>query len=207
MLPQQAQIGPNAMIQMVEALRIIWGPEETHALLGSLGLGHYADEPPRRMLPQEEVAALHTRLHGMVDTPSFQSITREAGLRTADYLLAHRIPYAVQWVLKRLPEAWAARLLCRAIARHAWTFAGSGAFSYTFAPRLIFRLRRNPLCSRIVSDVPVCDYYAATFERIFRSIVNDNWRVQEMQCEACGATVCEFAFCSVKDSPPSAPGC
>jgi divinyl protochlorophyllide a 8-vinyl-reductase len=189
-----AQIGPNALIQMVEALRIVWGPEETRSLLVSLGLGHYADVPPQHMMPQEQVAALHTRLHGMVDAGSFKSITADAGRRTADYLLAHRIPRAVQWVLKRLPDAIAARVLCRAIAKHAWTFAGSGVFSYAWTPGLVFRLRGNALCQQIQADAPVCDYYAATFERIFRVIVNDNWRVVEAQCEASGADFCEFVF-------------
>jgi divinyl protochlorophyllide a 8-vinyl-reductase len=193
-LSSKAQIGPNALIQMVEALRIVWGPEQTRSLLVSLGLSHYADVPPQRMLPQEEVAALHTRLHGMVDSQTFKSITYEAGLRTADYLLANRIPRPVQWVLKRLPDAIAARILCRAIAKHAWTFAGSGEFSYAWTPRLVFRLRGNPLCGSIHSEIPVCDYYAATFERIFRVIVNDDWRVHELQCEASGGALCEFAF-------------
>jgi divinyl protochlorophyllide a 8-vinyl-reductase len=189
-----AQIGPNALIQLVEALRLVWGPEATRSLLVSLGLGPYADAPPQHMLPQEQVAALHTRLHGMLDAGLFKSITADAGRRTADYLLAHRIPRAVQWVLRCLPDAIAARVLCRAIAKHAWTFAGSGAFSYAWTPRLVFRLAGNPLCHRIEADAPVCDYYAATFERIFRVIVNDNWRVQEVQCEASGADFCEFVF-------------
>jgi divinyl protochlorophyllide a 8-vinyl-reductase len=202
-LPSQAQIGPNALIQMVEALRSVWGNDKTGALLGSLGLGHYIEKPPQRMMPQVEVAALHTRLYGMVDVQTFKSITFDAGSRTADYLLANRIPGAVQWLLKRLPDAVAARVLCRAIAKHAWTFAGSGAFSYAWEPHLVFRLRGNPLCSQIDADTPVCDYYAATFERIFRVVVNDNWRVQELQCEASGANVCEFTFCLVGDLPPA----
>jgi divinyl protochlorophyllide a 8-vinyl-reductase len=193
-LHPQAQIGPNALIQMVEALRIVWGPEETRSLLASLGLGHYADAPPQHMMPQEQVAALHTRLHGMVGAGEFKAITADAGRRTADYLLANRIPRAVQWVLKRLPDAIAARVLCKAIAKHAWTFAGTGAFSYAWTPHLVFRLAGNPLCNQIKTDAPVCDYYAATFERIFRVIVNDDWLVQELQCEANGAAYCEFVF-------------
>jgi divinyl protochlorophyllide a 8-vinyl-reductase len=196
-----ALIGPNAIIQMVEALRTVWGPEATRALLDSVGIAVYADAPPQRMLPQMQVAALHMRLHGQVDDRAYQSITRDAGLRTADYLLAHRIPRAAQWLLRRLPQAVAARLLCRAIARHAWTFAGSGAFSYTWTPGLVFRVRGNPLCSGIGSQVPVCHYYAATFERIFRVIVNDNWRVQELECEASGADACVFTFCTSDESP------
>jgi divinyl protochlorophyllide a 8-vinyl-reductase len=195
----QAQIGPNAIIQMVEALRRAWGLEQTRALLNSLGLGEYVDKPPQHMLPQAQVADLHLRLHGMVDARSFKSITRAAGLRTADYLLAHRIPRPVQWLLKRMPHAIAARVLCLAIARHAWTFAGSGEFSYTWAPRLVFRVRGNPLCSRIGSETPVCHYYAATFERLFRVLVNEDLRVQELQCEASGAAVCEFGFCTVDE--------
>jgi divinyl protochlorophyllide a 8-vinyl-reductase len=133
-LPSQAQIGPNALIQMVAALRSVWGNEETLSLLGSLGLGHYVENPPLRMMPQQEVAALHTRLFGMVDAQTFKSITFDAGLRTADYLLANRIPRAVQWLLKRLPETIAARVLCRAIAKHAWTFAGSVRFPTRGSP-------------------------------------------------------------------------
>jgi divinyl protochlorophyllide a 8-vinyl-reductase len=200
-LPSQAQIGPNALIQMVAALRSVWGNEETLSLLGSLGLGHYVENPPLRMMPQQEVAALHTRLFGMVDAQTFKSITFDAGLRTADYLLANRIPRAVQWLLKRLPETIAARVLCRAIAKHAWTFAGSGTFSHAWEPHLVFRLKGNPLCSQIESQLPICDYYAATFERIFRVIVNDNWRVQELECEASGADACVFTFCTLGQSP------
>jgi divinyl protochlorophyllide a 8-vinyl-reductase len=198
-LHHPGQIGPNALIQMVEALRVLWGPDETRSLLISLGLGHYAEAPPQRMLPQEQVAALHTRLFAMVDKQTFQAITRDAGLRTADYLLAHRIPRAVQWLLGRLPDAIAARILCQAIAKHAWTFAGSGEFSYAWSPGLVFRLRGNPLCSSISSATPICDYYAATFERIFRVVVNDRWRVQERQCEASGDAVCEFVFSAVTE--------
>jgi divinyl protochlorophyllide a 8-vinyl-reductase len=201
-LHSQAQIGPNALIQMVEALRLVWGTEKTRALLYSLGLGHYAEEPPQRMLPQAQVTALHTALYGMVDAPAFKAITFDAGVRTADYLLANRIPRAVQWVLRRLPDTIAVRVLCHAIAKHAWTFAGSGAFSYHWEPGLVFRLRGNPLCSQIDAQAPVCDYYAATFERIFRVIVNDNWRVLERQCAANGASLCEFVFCMAGEVPP-----
>jgi hypothetical protein len=62
-------------------------------------------------------------------------VARSAGRRTADYLLAHRIPKPVQALLKALPARLAARVLLSAIARHAWTFAGSGVFSASTGAR------------------------------------------------------------------------
>jgi divinyl protochlorophyllide a 8-vinyl-reductase len=191
---EQALIGPNAIIQMVEALRVYWGRQETHHLLQSLGMAAYDDAPPKNMVPQTEVAALHQRLYGMVDTRDFKAIAQDAGRRTGDYLLANRIPAPVQWVLKRLPDKLAARVLCKAIAKHAWTFAGSGVFSYDWSPGLVFSIQGNPICGGIQSAVPVCDYYAATFERIFRVIVNDDWRVVEQSCQSMGAPACIFVF-------------
>jgi divinyl protochlorophyllide a 8-vinyl-reductase len=191
---EEALIGPNAIIQMVEALREHWGQPRTQLLLLGLGLGAYDDTPPKNMVPQAEVAILHQGLYGMVEAKDFKAIAQDAGRRTGDYLLANRIPAAVQWVLKRLPDNWAARVLCKAIAKHAWTFAGSGVFSYAWNPGLVFCIRGNPLCGGIQSAVPVCDYYAATFERIFRVIVNDDWRVVEQSCLSTGAPACVFVF-------------
>lgn len=191
---EQALIGPNAIIQMVEALRVHWGRPRTQLLLLGLGLEAYDAAAPKHMVPQAEVVALHQGLYGMVDAHDFKAIAQDAGKRTGDYLLAKRIPALVQWLLKRLPDKLAARVLCLAIAKHAWTFAGSGVFSYAWSPGLVFCIRGNPLCAGIRSKVPVCDYYAATFERIFRVIVNDDWRVVEQSCQSTGAPACVFVF-------------
>jgi len=188
----QAQIGPNAIIQMVETLRAHWGTEQTRTLLESVGQGAYLDKPPSHMVPQTEVAALHQRLYGMVDGQEFKRLSAEAGRRTGDYLLANRIPAPVQWVLKRLPDALAARLLTRAISKHAWTFAGSGVFSFAWQPKLTYSIQGNPITAGLQAQVPICDYYAGTFERIFRLLVNDDWRAVEQACEASGAPACLF---------------
>ncbi|NVO07198.1 MAG: bacteriochlorophyll 4-vinyl reductase [Rhodoferax sp.] len=179
---------------MVEALRLQWGAPRTQLLLLGLGLEAYDSVPPKTMVPQAEVVALHQCVYGMVEVQEVKAIAQEAGKRTGDYLLANRIPAAVQWVLKRLPDKLAARVLCKAIAKHAWTFAGSGVFSYAWSPGLVFCIQGSPLCAGIQSAVPVCDYYAATFERIFRAIVNDDWRVVEQSCQATGAPACIFVF-------------
>jgi divinyl protochlorophyllide a 8-vinyl-reductase len=147
------------------------------------------------MVPEAEVAALHAQVYRDQALADFKRIAAEAGLRTGDYLLANRIPGPVQWVLKRLPDAIAARLLSRAIAKHAWTFAGSGVFTYAWRPNLTYSIQGNPITAGLQAQVPICDYYAATFERIFRQLVNDDWRVVERACEASGAPACLFEMC------------
>jgi adenylosuccinate lyase len=99
-------------------------------------------------------------------------VARHAGQRTADYLLAHRIPKPVQALLKVLPAPLAARVLLSAIRRHAWTFAGSGTVHMPVAGRPATDHPHNPLCRACQSDAPACDFYAATFERLFRVLVH-----------------------------------
>jgi divinyl protochlorophyllide a 8-vinyl-reductase len=91
-----------------------------------------------------------------------------------------------------LPAPLAARALLGAIGRHAWTFAGSGTFSAALHPQPVLTIRGNPLCRGQRSGVPVCDYYAATFECLFRQLVHRHARVEETSCEACGADACRF---------------
>jgi divinyl protochlorophyllide a 8-vinyl-reductase len=44
----------------------------------------------------------------------------------------------------------------------------------------------------VQAPAPVCDYYAATFEGLFRALVHPAARVVETECEACGAPACIF---------------
>ena len=193
---ERALIGPNAIIQMTEALCAHLGAQNTRALLEAVQLDGYLDHPPKNMVPQAEVVALHRQVWHAVDRAAFQRISADAGRRTADYLLAKRIPRPVQWLLQRLPDALAARLLSRAIAQHAWTFAGSGVFRYRWQPQLVYAIQGNPLAAGLHTEVPVCAYYAATFERLLRILVNDHWRVVEFACEARGDPACRFEICA-----------
>ena len=119
-------------------------------------------------------------------------MAREAGQRTGDYLLAHRIPRPVQWLLKCLPPTLAARVLLAAIARHAWTFAGSGRFEVLGYAPVRVSISGNPLARAVHADEPQCFYYAATFERLFRALVSRKSTVVETRCEAAGAAACIF---------------
>jgi divinyl protochlorophyllide a 8-vinyl-reductase len=187
-----ARIGPNAITRVAEALRVEFGEGATLALFSSAGLAGYLERPPEDMVEEVEVARLHKQLRNSLGGERARSISREAGLRTGDYLLARRIPKPVQWLLRHLPAALAARVLLSAISRNSWTFAGSGTFTAVAGNPVKLSIAGNPLCRDTVSEVPVCDYYAATFERLFTELVHRNARVVETACEATGADACRF---------------
>jgi divinyl protochlorophyllide a 8-vinyl-reductase len=113
---------------------------------------------------------------------------------TADYLLARRIPRAFQALLRMLPGGVAGRALLAAIARHAWTFTGSGRFRITGGPGLGFEIAGSPLARAACESASACEYYAATFERLFRVLVSPGARVVETACEAMGAPACRFSI-------------
>jgi divinyl protochlorophyllide a 8-vinyl-reductase len=204
------RIGPNAITRVAEVLPTFVGDRETRAVFERARLAGYLLAPPQDMVDEVEVTRLHQTLRDVLGGKLAGEVARQAGLRTADYLLAHRIPRPVQVLLKRLPAPWAARLLLAAIRRHAWTFAGSGVFSthagsgvfsihagsglFTAGPGrpVVLAIRNNPLCKGVISDQPACDFYAATFERLFRVLVHRDARAVEVACEARGDTECRF---------------
>jgi divinyl protochlorophyllide a 8-vinyl-reductase len=195
------RIGPNAITRVAEVLPGFVGAQETRAVFERAGLAGYLQAPPEQMVDEAEVTGLHLALREALGGRLAGEVARSAGQRTADYLLAHRIPRPVQALLKRLPAPWAARVLLSAIRRHAWTFAGSGVFSAdagsgVFAGRpgrpVVLIIRGNPLCKGLHSDVPVCDFYAATFERLFRTLVHRDARAFEVACEGRGDAECRF---------------
>jgi len=186
------RIGPNAIIRVLETLHESFGPDVTAGLLTQAGLGHYLVKLPEKMVNETEVLRLHQVLRAQLGQPTCADITWKAGLKTADYLLANRIPKAAQVVFKALPAAMSARLLLKTIGGHSWTFAGSGQFSYEVGKTVVLTIRNNPLCRDVRTDVPVCDFYSATFERLFQVLVHPKTKVEETACEAKGDDVCRF---------------
>lgn len=180
------RIGPNAIIQVAEALRAQHGEAAARRVFGAAGLGRLLDRPPERMTDERTVFALHRALHALMPGQDAAHIAADAGRRTADYLLANRIPRMVQAVLRVLPARLAAPVLLRAISRNAWTFAGSGHVRV---------MRGNPAVIEIVAN-PVatgpCHYHIAVFERLFRVLVHQHATVRETTCCAQGAAACQF---------------
>ena len=191
-LPAVGRIGPNAITRVAEALRDALGDAAAAALFARAGLAPLLAQPPEQMVDEAQVTRLHAELRHTLGVDAAREIARDAGRRTGDYLLAHRIPRVAQALLRRLPAPLAARALLAAIRGHAWTFAGSGAFSAHAGHPVVLRLRNNPLCRGAVLAHPACDYYAATFERLFRELVHPQTWAVETHCEACGDKQCRF---------------
>jgi divinyl protochlorophyllide a 8-vinyl-reductase len=179
------RIGPNAILQVAEALRALQGEASARRVFGAAGLSGLLDRPPARMTDERLVAALHRTLHALLPEADAAEVAAEAGRRTADYLLARRIPWPAQWLLRALPAPLAARLLLAAIARNAWTFAGSG---HVFVAPGVIEIEDNP-----VATGP-CHYHLAVFTRLFRTLVHPRAEVHETLCCARGAAACRFAI-------------
>ena len=186
------RIGPNAVTRVAEALSAVDGAVAAERVFARAGLLDHLRRPPQAMVPETDVARLHAALRRCLGETRARELARDAGRRTAEYLLAHRIPRPVQALLRRLPAGWAARLLLVAITRHAWTFTGSGQFDARAGMPIEITIRGNPLCRDLVSQAPACDFYAATFEHLFRSLVHPRTTVVETACEACGDDACRF---------------
>jgi divinyl protochlorophyllide a 8-vinyl-reductase len=171
-----ARIGPNAVTRLAEAAHAALGGDATAALFEAAGLGDYLAAPPDAMVEEDEVVAVYAALANAHPAAS-AAIATDAGARTARYLLANRIPQPVQWLLHALP-AWAAsRVLVMAIGRHAWTFAGTGAFAVAPGPRVT--VRGGPFAAPGAADAPLRAFYAAVFDTLFKTLVSRRARVED----------------------------
>lgn len=174
------RIGPNAITQVVGVVRDRLGAAAMAEILDSAGLRQYSAALPSAMVDEAEVAALHAAV--WTHTPALASgLLFEAGMRTGDYLLAYRIPRLAQRVLRVIPPAWSAELLAQAIARHAYTFAGSGRFSHPRGAPFRFWIHDGPLVRH--PQAGPCDFYRGTFTRIFRQLVHRGAVVVETACQ------------------------
>lgn len=184
------RIGPNAIIQTGMALRAVAGPSIERQVFERAGLGPYLTAPPVAMIPEGEAAALFEALYahpGLSDGKA-QEIARTAGFLTADYILASRIPPAALRALRALPKALAARALLAAIAKHAWTFAGSGKVSCGYGSPLRLKIAANPLA------FDRCTWHCAVFERLFGALTGGHARVVHAECCAAGDDACRFTI-------------
>ncbi len=190
-----ARIGPNAITQCMAALSADIGPLASEALMAHAGLQTHVSRPPQDMVDERDVIALHRAMRQELGIERARTLSREAGLRTGDYLLSHRIPGLAQRALKLMPAKLAGQALLAAVTRHAWTFCGSGEFKVEPAPgpsALRVSIRDCVICRAERTDQPLCDYYAATFERLFSVIVHPQVRVIETRCMALGDARCVF---------------
>jgi divinyl protochlorophyllide a 8-vinyl-reductase len=186
------RIGPNAITRVAEVLPQVIGEVGSLKLFELAGLAHYLQQPPQDMVDEAEVTRLHWQLQQSLGSDITRIVARQAGLRTANYLLQFRIPKPVQALLKVLPARLASRVLLSAIRGHAWTFSGSGIFTAQAGQPVVLRIRDNPMCRGITTAEPSCDFYAATFEHLFQVLVHHQTKVTEVECESSGGSECRF---------------
>lgn len=186
------RIGPNAVIQLIEALRVEGKLPIAATALAAVGEQGWITRPPETMVDEKRVAAVHAAVLGALEPEDARRVFARAGALTGDYLLAHRIPAPAAWILRHSPPAASARLLVAAIRRHAWTFAGSGEFRARADRDVRLEIRGNPLRPASGRCAAGCVWHAAVFERLFQSLVSPRARAVEADCESRGAPACAF---------------
>ncbi|MDJ0738597.1 MAG: bacteriochlorophyll 4-vinyl reductase [Gammaproteobacteria bacterium] len=190
---QIATIGPNAITRMAEALTQLADSGFCDALFAECAMQHYRAQPPQSMVDERDVIRLHAVARQRLGMAAYRPVARRAGELTGEYVQRHRIPGVVRLSIRALPRSLAMSVLTRAICRHAWTFVGSGSLHYRRSgDAMLIGIEGSPLARGTVGDAPVCDYYAASFERLFRGLVDARLRVDELECAAAGAPRCVF---------------
>jgi len=174
-------IGPNAILQFLPVIEQSFGMERAIEILSNAGVPAVPHDTG--MIPEEDAARFHRQVR-IVEPVLAPTLAIEAGKRTGDYILEHRIPGPAKLLLRLLPPKPAAVILSRAISRHAWTFAGSGRFKACSPWR--FEIEKNPMVRGEESSDCLCNWHAAVFERLYRVLVGSDCRCKEIDCGARG---------------------
>lgn len=181
---RQRRVGPNAIIQTQRALEECEDVKAAAAIFQRAGLGHYLRSEPAEMVVEDDVARLFATIRRTLAVERAEAVLRIAGQLTGRYILAHRIPAAAQVVLKASPAVLAAPLLMKAIAAHAWTFAGSGEVTTALWPRLEITIAANPLAT------PGCPWHLGVLETLFQTLARPSAQLVHTQCCGRGDAAC-----------------
>jgi len=180
-------VGPNAVLQLLDPLRELGGEALLGRVFHQAGALQYLRQPPLAMVPEEHARNLFLAVRKQLPDDSARSVLAAAGKGTAEYVIANRIPAVIGGLLKCLPARPGAPLLCKAIERHAWTFAGSGACQARAAGGEAWvEIHDNPLAA------PGCPWHGAVIETLFRVLIDDRLRIRHPSCCAEGAKRCRF---------------
>lgn len=191
-LDTAGKIGPNAVIQTVNALIELHGAAAAREVLERIGRPGLIDYRPGSLIDEREFETLHRDLVGALGLGESGRVMARAGALTAQYVIANRIPRPAQRALRLLPRAIGLRLLLGAIGQHTWTFAGSGKFSYTLGQTRLLAIEHCLTARGITSDAPACAFYQAAFQGFLTTLIDSRLRVREVHCASCGAPRCEF---------------
>jgi divinyl protochlorophyllide a 8-vinyl-reductase len=181
-----ALVGPNAVTQLAATLHDWWGDEVARRVFRRAEADDWLTAPPRRMVPQDRVAAVHAALRSELAHDDAVAVAREAGERTAVYLLNHRIPRVLQALMKLLTPTLSVHILMWLIRANAWTFAGSGRLRTSVGSLCAIEIEDNPLAAG------PCAWHEGVFGVLFRALVSPGAQVHEARCHADGHAACCF---------------
>lgn len=178
-----------SILQLMPVISEVLGEQASGLVLATAGVTQlpaadvFCDETPAAAVHQ----ALRKEFPGTAE-----HIARLAGTRTADWIVATRLPPVAAMTLSRMPVWLASPVLCGLIEKHAWTFMGSGQFRVINRSSPVFELKDNPVIRGEFSEHPVCSWHAAVFQQLFRSLVDPAISCTETHCSACGDAACRF---------------
>ena len=164
-------IGPNAVIQLGEALRARLGQDVAQRIYAAAGCAHLLNAPPTRMIDERVPARLFQQLWQALPAATAHAIAHDAGRRTGRYILENRIPRLARVTLCALPRSIASRFLLSAIQKNAWTFAGSGTCRARFGTPPTIEIAHNPL--RMSGGA----WHKAGFAELFGALVSSDLEV------------------------------
>lgn len=180
------RIGPNTVLQTEAALIEAGGMELAARVFQRAGLASFLRNRPEAMIDEALVRALFDALFAELPAEQARNVAHMAGRLTGAYILANRIPKPAQAILKLLPARLAGRMLLESIARHAWTFAGSGVCTVKAGSPVMLTITGNPIA------MPGCVWHAGVLEVLFRTLVSRRAQVRHTRCEHAGARNCTF---------------
>jgi divinyl protochlorophyllide a 8-vinyl-reductase len=161
--------------------------------------------PPDAMIPEEWFERIIRETRRTLPESEAEAVLRAAGRRTAEYVAANRIPSPVRFALRRLPARLAVPLLVKAFEKHAWTFAGGGAFRAEDGYPGTLVLDGAPTCGVASGPSRSGGYYEAAFAGLLE-LAAPGIHVEEVACRATGSPACRFRL-ELRDPSAGDPPC
>lgn len=149
----EPRVGPNAILQTMEALTELGGMDLTRRVFSAAGLLPLLEAPPSEMVPEVWASDLHRTITTELPAVEAARVAADGGHRTGFYILENRIPAVARTLLQLLPGSVAGSILLRAIERHAWTFAGSAEVAIEIGTPMYFFIYDNPWPSPAVLGI------------------------------------------------------
>lgn len=190
------RMGPNAITRLAEAVRNLKGEASVQTLFDAADLSHYLATPPLAMVDEADVMALHRALYRIWPRDEAERVLRVAGVLTARYLIANRIPPLARTLIGTMPKPLGGRLLLGAIQKNAWTFAGSAEVSADKGRDTALLMRKCQLCRGLDACARPCRYHEATIETLYRALVSPRAeaRMEAFSSRRGGACAVEIAW-------------